>query len=164
MLSVFLHPLLGKCKAKFCFRLPAFVCWHRGRFDFETFGLWIPKVSKSKQPRGLKCCGIASILVACASQPILAAVCARFAIKNCSSKENVVRVMYVCVCMCVCMCVCVYVLVYANVSVYVRKGLEKSPQLVHHNCDTHKNYIRSISVGRTYLTVTSSAVPLAEHI
>ena len=129
MLSVFLQPLIGRCKAKFCFRLPAFVCWSRGRFDFETFGLWIPKVSKSKQPRGLKCCGIASILVACASQPILAAVCARFAMKKCSSKENVVRVMYVCVCMCVCMCVCVYVLVYANVSVCVcvhvdvRKGL-----------------------------------------
>ena len=117
MLSVFLHPLLGRCKAKFCFRLPAFVCWPRGRFDFETFGLWIPKVSKSKQPRGLKGCSTASILVACASQPILAVVCARFATKGLVVVRecSVCMYAYVCMCACVCVHVCVCMRVCARV-------------------------------------------------
>ena len=37
MLSVFLHPLLGRCKAEFCAWHLASVFWLRGRFEFETF-------------------------------------------------------------------------------------------------------------------------------
>ena len=64
-----------------------------------------------------KCCSTASILVACASQPMLAVVCARFATKG----LVVVRECSVCVYayVCMCACVCVHVCVHAD----VRKGL-----------------------------------------
>ena len=97
-------------------------------------------------------------------------------------------------CMCACVCVLVHANVSVCVNVDMRKGLfvcmyayscmyvcagvclcefflEKSPQLLLYitlnqssNCGTHKNYFRSISIGITYLTITSSAISLVEHI
>ena len=115
MLSVFLQPQIGRCKAKkTCWPWPL-VFWPRGQFEFESFGLWIPKLSNSNRPRGLKG-GYASHSPSRAHRsPQLAAGCVRFATKLVVvavaiwSGVGIKKVVYVYVRVCICMCVCVYV-------------------------------------------------------